>query len=139
MSYKFFCTNPFLKLLKHKLEFLTNSFVQIPLIKIEFLRNSTIFRSSHRRCSIEKSVLKNFVIFTGKQLCWSLFFNKAADLQACNFIKRRLQYRCFLVSITKFLRMPILKDNCKWQLLNFQNLFSKNLLGANFLHPYCSD
>ena len=30
-------------------------------------------RSSHQRCSIEKAVLKNFAIFTGKHLHWSLF------------------------------------------------------------------
>ena len=59
MPFKFFCTNPFLKLLKHKLKFLINSSVQIPLIKSEFLRNfSAIFRSSHRRCSIQKVFLK---------------------------------------------------------------------------------
>ena len=27
-----------------------------------------------------KSVLKNFAIFTGKHLCWCLFFNKVAGL-----------------------------------------------------------
>ena len=43
ISYKFFCTNRFLKLLKHKLEFLINSSVQIPLIKLEFLRNTSTF------------------------------------------------------------------------------------------------
>ena len=32
--------------------------------------------SSHPRCSIKWAVLKNFAIFTGKQLCWSLFFIK---------------------------------------------------------------
>ena len=31
-------------------------------------------RSSHRRCSVRKGVLKSFAIFTGKHLCWSLFF-----------------------------------------------------------------
>ena len=30
-------------------------------------------RSRHQRCSIEKAVLKNFLIFTGNQLRWSLF------------------------------------------------------------------
>ena len=30
-------------------------------------------RTSHQRCSIEKAVLKNFSIFTGKHLCWSFF------------------------------------------------------------------
>ena len=43
-------------------------------------------RSSRRRCSIKKAVLKNFTIFTGKHLCWSLFLTK---LQACNFIPKR--------------------------------------------------
>ena len=50
--------------------------------------------------------LKNFAIFTGKHLCWSLF------------IKNRLQQRCFLVNIGKFLRAPILKNICKRLLLN---------------------
>ena len=30
------------------------------------------FRSSHRRCSITKGVLKNFAIFTGKYMRWNL-------------------------------------------------------------------
>ena len=46
-------------------------------------------KSSHRRCSIKNAVLKNFAIFTGQHLCWSLFFN---------FIKKRLQQRCFTVA-----------------------------------------
>ena len=37
-------------------------------------------------------------------------FNKVAGLQACNFIKRTLQHRYFLVNIAKFLRTPILKN-----------------------------
>ena len=40
-------------------------------------------------------VLKNFSVFTGKRLCWSLF----AGLQGCNFIKKRLQHRRFPVNI----------------------------------------
>ena len=38
-------------------------------------------------------VLKNFSIFAGKHLCWSLFL-----------IKKRLQHRCFPANIAKFLR-----------------------------------
>ena len=37
-----------------------------------------------------------------KHLCWSL--------QTSNFIKKRLQHRCFSVNIVKFSRIPILKD-----------------------------
>ena len=33
-------------------------------------------RNSHQRCSIKKAVLKNFAIFTGIHLCWSLFLIK---------------------------------------------------------------
>ena len=36
------------------------------------------FRSSHRRCPIQKVVFENFVKFTGKHLRQSLFFNKLA-------------------------------------------------------------
>ena len=42
-------------------------------------------RSSHRRYSVRKGVLRNFTKFTGKHLCQSLFFNKVA---ACRFITK---------------------------------------------------
>ena len=32
--------------------------------------------------------VKNFAKTTEKHLCQSLFFNKVADLKACNFIKK---------------------------------------------------
>ena len=54
-------------------------------------KNSLNSRSSHQRCSIEKAVLKNFSIFTGKHLCWSFFF-----LKACCFIKRNSNTGVFL-------------------------------------------
>ena len=38
-------------------------------------------RSSHRRCSMKKGVLRNFTKFTGKHLCQSLFFNKVVGLR----------------------------------------------------------
>ena len=48
---------------------------------------------------MKKAVIKNFGIITGK-------------LQACNFIKKRLQQRYFPLNIAKFLRTPILKNIC---------------------------
>ena len=36
-----------------------------------------------------------------------LLYNKVTGLQLFNFIKKRLQHRCFLVNIAKFLRTPI--------------------------------
>ena len=38
---------------------------------------STTVRSSHRRCSIKKGVLKNFAKFTGKHI--RNFFNELQD------------------------------------------------------------
>ena len=56
-------------------------------------------------------VLDNFAILTGKHVLESLF-NKVAGLKTCNFIKKRLQHRCFSVNIASFfkehLRRPLL-------------------------------
>ena len=38
-------------------------------------------RNSHQRCSMKKSVLRNFTKFAGKHLCQSLFFNKVGGLR----------------------------------------------------------
>ena len=38
-------------------------------------------RSSHRRRSLKKDVLKNYAKFTEKHLCQSLFFNKVTGLR----------------------------------------------------------
>ena len=53
-------------------------------------------RSSHWRCSVKEHVLKNF---------------------AYNFIKMRLQHRCFLVKVAKILRTSIFKKICERILL----------------------
>ena len=49
-------------------------------------------RNSHQRCSVRKGVLKNFVKFTGKHLCFSLFFNKVAGWK--QEIVRNSYWRC---------------------------------------------
>ena len=45
--------------------------------------------SSHLTEAATRGVLKNFVEFTGKHLCQSLFLIKL-QAQACNFIKNRI-------------------------------------------------
>ena len=84
----------------------------------------TTYRSSHQRCSVKKCVLKNFTLFTGKHLCWSLSLIKLQGLQPSNFIKKRLQHRSFPVNNVKFLRTPILKSICE-QLLLLIVIFSQ--------------
>ena len=44
-------------------------------------------RSSHRRCSVRKGVLRNLTKFTGKHLYQSLFFNKVASCEFCQIFK----------------------------------------------------
>ena len=79
---------------------------------------NAMFRNSHRRCSVKTSVLKNFLNFTGKQLYWSLFLIK---LQACNFINKGLQHRCFPVKFAKFLITHLFwktfTNGCFWKFI----------------------
>ena len=69
-------------------------------------------RNSHWRCSMKKAVLKNFAIFIGKTLSWSLFLIKL------------FQHRCFTVNMAEFLRTAILKNICERLLLNV--VFNRN-------------
>ena len=64
---------------------------------LTYVTSSTIFRSSHRRYSIRKGVLKSSRKFTGKHQCQSLFFNKVAGLRTATLLKKRLGHRCFPV------------------------------------------
>ena len=76
----------------------------------------TYYRSSHRRSSVRKVVLRNFTKFRGKHLCQSLFFNIVAGLRPATLLKKRLWHSCFLVNFGKFLRTPFLQ-NTFWRLL----------------------
>ena len=57
-------------------------------------------------------VLKNFVNFARKYLCWSSFL-----IKACNFIKKRLQHRYFPVKFVKFSKMSFWYKARRWLLL----------------------
>ena len=43
-------------------------------------------------------------------------FIKAAGLQTCNYIKQRLQHKCFSVNIAEFLRIAIFIEHLWWLL-----------------------
>ena len=68
-----------------------------------------------RRGSSEE-VPKNFAMFTGKHLCWSLFLIK--------IIKNRLQHRCFPVKFPKFLRTISFTEDMQWLLLEISHELS---------------
>ena len=63
-------------------------------------------KKQYREVFREKGILKNFTKFTGKHLCWSLFFNIVAGLRPTILLKKRLQHRCFPVNFVKFSRTP---------------------------------
>ena len=82
-------------------------------------------RSSRPEVFCKKGVLGNLIIFTGKDLYQSLFFNKVAglslffnkvaSLRPAALLKKRLWHRCFPVN--KFLRKPFLQNTsggCFW-------------------------
>ena len=77
----------------------------------------TISRSSCSQMLFKIGVLKNFTLFTGKLLCWSLFLMKLLGWRPCNFIKERLQHRCFPVNNVKFFRTHFFTEHLWWLLL----------------------
>ena len=80
----------------------------------------TIFRSSHRRYFIKKSVLENFANFIGKHLCKGLFFNKVGGLRP-TLLKGE-----FPVNVPKFLGTPFWQNTSRNCFEIFQNIHIKN-------------
>ena len=70
------------------------------------------FKRSHQRYSVKKGVLKNFSIFTGKHLCWSLF--KKISYQ------KETPTQDFTVTLAKFLRTAFFTEHLGWLLLLFR-------------------
>ena len=66
-------------------------------------------------------------------------FNKVVDLQACNFIKKGLQYSCFTVKFAKFQKNtflrrtpPFVASEPNWNILTLKGLIKFNAL--NLMH-----
>ena len=53
--------------------------------------------NSHQRCSIKKAVLKNFAIFTVKQLRWSLFLITLPAFRPATLLERDSNTGAFLL------------------------------------------
>ena len=74
-------------------------------------------RSNHWQIFLKIGVLKNFAIFTWKHLCWSLYLKTLEAWWPATLLKKRLQHRCFLVNIAKFLRTAFFIEHftgCFW-------------------------
>ena len=61
-----------------------------------------LFRSSHRRRSVKKGVLKNFANFTGRRLCWSLFLITLQVFKPAVLLKRYSYINVFLRNLRNF-------------------------------------
>ena len=56
--------------------------------------------------------LQNLAIFTGKHLCWRFFL--------INFIKKRLQHKCFPVNIAKYFSTAFYVEYiCKYEFFEY--------------------
>ena len=75
----------------------------------------------------KKAVLKNFALFKGKHLCWSLFWIKLQAFRTATLFKRDFNTGVFLRILRNFLKTLILKNICKRLFLdlviNHWNLF----------------
>ena len=69
-------------------------------------------RISHQKCFIKEAVLKNLAISTGNTCA-----GVSSGLKGCNFIKKKLQHRCFPMNIEKLLMLPNSNDICDRMLL----------------------
>ena len=68
------------------------------------------FKSSRSQMFFKIGVIKNFAYFS-----WSLFLIMCQG-QAFNFVKKRLQNRCFPVKFAKFLKTPFFTEHLRWLL-----------------------
>ena len=78
-----------------------------------------IFLEAVTRNVLQKKLLLKYRNIHRKTPVLESLFNEVAVLKACNFIMKRLQYRCFSVKNAKFLRTPILKNIFERLLLYF--------------------
>ena len=74
-------------------------------------------KHSNSRSQMFYDALQNLAIFTGKQLCWRFFL--------INFIKKRLQHRCFPVNIAKCLSTAFyIEYICEYEFFEYYAMLS---------------
>ena len=62
---------------------------------------------------MRKGVLKNLAKFTGKQLCCSLLFNKAAGLRPANPIKKETPRQVFSCEFCEILKNTFFTEHLR--------------------------
>ena len=105
-------------------------------IRILYALRESLYRTMHMKCSLKRCSY-DFRIIHKKAHGWSLFLMKL-QLEACNFIKKKLQHRCFSINIAKFIRTHILKNLCE-QLLRFIIVFYNHLQESLLKKKFAGD
>ena len=78
---------------------------------------------------------KNFENLTGKTPALGSLFKKVAGSEVCNFIKNRLQHRCFSVKFENFLRAPFFTKHLRWLVFKISNSNNSTICSKIF-HQY---
>ena len=81
-------------------------------------------RNRHRRYSLKKRVLESFAKSTGKYLCWSLFFNKAAGLRPAILLKRETLTQMFSCEFWKIFKNTVFHITLPVPASEIKNLFN---------------
>ena len=76
---------------------------------------------------------KSSANFTGKTPVLESLFTKAAGPQACNFVKKRIEHRCFTVKFAKFLRASFFTEHPWWLLFRINNSNNPAIYSKIFL------
>ena len=90
-------------------------------------------RRSRSQMFLKIGVLNFFEKFQRKRFLMESLFNKVAGLKTCNFIKKRLQRKCFPVNFRKFLKTLLpFKRVCEGaSLVKILQSYYFNIFGIN--------
>ena len=94
------------------------------------LRKCLNSRRSRQRFYIEKVVLN----IHRKTIVLESLFNRLAGFKTCDFLKKRLQHRCFFVKLAKLLRTPFWRTSTNGSFWIYQGLYALPL--NNFKETY---
>ena len=112
-------------LLKIKRKFELNRYLDIKFYLKLLPFSFNLFGSSHRRCSVEVSVLGGFAGFEGELLSWGLFLDKVAGFWPVALLIGRLWRRClFLLILGNFWERLFYRARLGWLLLSKSSVIS---------------
>ena len=103
---------------------------------VKFCQVSNIaLKSSYRKCSIKKAVLKHLAILIGKHLCWSLFLINLQAYKPTTFLQRDSNTAVFKIfKNTCFKKTPV--NDCFWTLLIQSGRYSRAVFRDFFGTPF---